>query len=84
MGHILTIESDEAAAIAAELAALTGEGLTSLVTGALRQRLVAEQQRRAWIAGMMAETDEFAGLLDNPLPGSDHGWLYDDETGLPV
>ena len=44
----------------------------------------AERERRMWVAAMMTLTDEFAELMNNPPPGSDHSWLYDDETGLPV
>ena len=84
MGHILTIDSDEVATLAARLTEMTGEGVASLVAAALRDRLETEQRRREWVAAMMVATDEFANLLDHPPPGSDHSWLYDDETGLPI
>lgn len=84
MGHQLTIEGDEAFALATELAALTGVDLAPAVTEALRASVLKERQRRTWVNAMIAETDKFAELLGNPPPASDHGWLYDDETGLPI
>jgi len=56
MGHVLTIESDEAFALATQLAASTGESLEAAV----------------------------AGALQHPRPVLDLGWLYDEETGLPI
>ena len=94
MGHQFTIESEEAAALAAELAALTGTGVEAAVVEALRAgvegarvRALAEAEplrRRATAAEMLAAADEFAEMLGHPLPSSDHSWLYDDETGLPI
>lgn len=84
MGQVLKIEDDEAISLARELAMLTGMSIGSLVADALRSKLRTERERRKWVADMMVATDEFAELLDDPRPASDHGWLYDDETGLPA
>lgn len=84
MGHVFTIEGDEAYSLAAELVALTGDDLTAAVTESLRASVEKERRRHEWVAAMIEATDRFAELLDNPPPGSDHSWLYDDETGLPA
>ena len=42
----LNIKNDEAHKLATELAQLTGENLTSVVTLALRERLARERRRR--------------------------------------
>ena len=84
MGHILTIESDETFALATQLAALTGESLESVVAEALRFRIAAAQNDPAAMDKARASLLAFHDLLDNPRPASDHGWMYDDETGLPI
>ena len=84
MGQILKIEHDEAVALADEWAALTGEAVGPILADALRASIEKERARRKWVADMMVATDEFAELMENPPPGSDHSWLYDDETGLPI
>ena len=90
MGMQLNIKSDEAYRLAAKLAEMTGESLTAAVTEALRQRVEAEQSSRelevkksrilAIAAELKAELDKAGG---DPL-SSNHDWLYDDETGLPI
>lgn len=85
MGHQLNIKSDLAYGMASELAALTGESLTGAVVEALRERLErtrrsAEQGRRA--AEALAIAAEIRAMMDRPVPGSDHSWMYDD-VGLP-
>ena len=90
MGMQLNIKSDEAYRLATRLAELTGESLTTAVTEALRQRVEAEQSSRelevkkrrilAIAAELKAELDRAGG---DPL-SSNHDWLYDDETGLPI
>ncbi len=86
MGMQLNIKSDDAYAMASRLAELTGESLTTAVTEAIRERLDRESKARSRderlrrVLAIAAEIRESFG--DNP-PGSDHSWLYDDETGLP-
>ena len=84
MERYITIQSDEAVALANELAELTGESLEQAVTAAVRERLKVEQERQAWIARIRKLTAEFRATLTGPLPTSDHSFLYDNETGLPV
>ena len=85
MGQQLNIKSEDAYRLAAELAELTGESLTTAVTTALRQRLereLAARDREARIARVRAITADIRRSLRHPLPSSDHSWLY-DEHGLP-
>jgi antitoxin VapB len=85
MGTQLNIKSEDAYRLASRLSELTGESLTTVVTKALRIELDREQrlrdkgalEDRLWsIAGEIK-----ANMADDVT--SDHGWLYDDETGLP-
>jgi antitoxin VapB len=85
MTHQLNIKSEDAYRLASELAQLTGESLTAAVTTALRERLEREQaarDREARIARVRALTAEIRRNMRQPLPTSDHSWLY-DENGLP-
>lgn len=86
MGMQLNIKSDDAYAMASELATLTGESLTTAVTEAIRQRLEREKaarDREARLQRIRVLTAEIRQHLGNPLPASDHSWLYDDD-GLPA
>ena len=86
MGHQLNIKSDDAYALAAALSALTGESLTAAVTAALRERLEREHKardRQHKIDRIRAITADIRANMAHPLPSSDHGWLYDETTGLP-
>ena len=63
----LNIKNDEAHELAAELAKLTGESLTSAVTLALRERLARERRRRRTdhiAARLMKIGSQFAALAD--------------------
>ena len=90
MGMRLNIESDEACRLASRLAELTGESLTAAVTEALRQRVEEEERlhdKEAMIRDVKAITAEIRAELDKAggeRPTSNHDWLYDDETGLPI
>ena len=90
MGLQLNIKSDEAYRLATRLAELRGESLTAAVTAALRQRVDEEERLRekeAMIRDVKAITAEIRAELDKAggeRPTSNHDWLYDDETGLPV
>ena len=89
----LTIESDEAAGLANTLAALRGQSIEAAVTTALRDALERERTVKASAESAQREDIEYLELreivsdihrhLQHPIPGSDHSWLYDDETGLP-
>jgi len=85
MGMQLNIKSDDAYRLASRLSELTGESLTAAVTTALRERLEREEQSRDREARKRRIRDIAADIRAR-LPAdmtSDHGWLYDDETGLP-
>jgi len=92
MGSVQPIEG-EAFEIAAELVRVSGQPIQSVVTETLRERPdpvrsmrtsvldeaeIEERMRRA-----RAITADICRHLEHPLPGSDHSWLDDDETGLP-
>ncbi len=93
MGAQLKIDSDEAYGLAAELAGLRGESVEAVVTTALRDALERDRAARDCVDAQRREEVEYQELreivddihrhLRHPLPGSDHSWLYDDETGLP-
>jgi antitoxin VapB len=81
----LNIKNDEAHKLATELASLTGESLTSVVTLALRERLARERRRRRpdRIAGkLMKIGSRYAALADTGA-GPDEILGY-DEHGLPT
>ncbi len=85
MGTQLNIKSEDAYRLASELSELTGESLTAAVTAALRERLAREQAargREARLAEVRRIAAEIRAGMREPLPSSDHGWLY-DENGLP-
>jgi len=85
MGAQLNIKSDDAHRLASQLSELTGESLTMAVTEALRERLDREQRLRDKAAlrlRLLAIADEISANMPDDVT-SDHGWLYDDETGLP-
>ena len=86
MGNQLNIKNEEAYLLASELAELTGESLTSAVTVALRERLERERvarERETRSDRLMEIAADIRKHMREPVPGSDHGWLY-DENGLPV
>jgi antitoxin VapB len=85
MGAQLNIKSEDAYRLASRLAELTGESLTSVVTKALRAELDREERardRQERLRRVREITADIRRHLRPPLPGSDHGWLY-DESGLP-
>jgi antitoxin VapB len=85
MGAQLNIKSDDAHRLASRLSELTGESLTTVVTEALRERLHREQRlgdKAARRLRLLALADEIRANMPDGIT-SDHGWLYDDETGLP-
>jgi antitoxin VapB len=86
MGNELKIESEEAYRLATQLSALTGESVTDAVTEALRRRLDHERRVQERVAEIRELTAAIRAdlLTQGPLPSSNHDFLYDDETGLPV
>jgi antitoxin VapB len=84
MGAQLDIKSDDAYRLASQLAELTGESLTSVVTRALRSELDRERRERdieAKVTRMLAAGKEIRAHPREPIT-SDHSCLY-DEDGFP-
>ena len=83
---MLHIESDEAYALASELAGLTGQSMVAAVIEALRAKLDTERRRRD-VDERVRQALEIAARIrahmDHPLPTSDLSDLY-DEDGLPI
>lgn len=80
----MNIKSEEATALARELAALSGESMTTAVTVAVRERLErlkAEREQRA--KRLLDIGRDVAGRLSEPARTADHGELLYDELGLP-
>jgi antitoxin VapB len=80
----LNIKNDEAHHLAAELAALTGESLTSAVTLALPERLARERRRRGSdriATRLMKIGSQYAALADTGRSPDDI--LGYDDYGLP-
>ena len=81
----MNIKGDEAYALVAELAELTGESMTVAVIGAVRQRLDQERRARdkaARAARMLEDAARIRAHMREPV-SSDHSWLY-GEDGLPA
>ena len=81
----LIIKTEEAQRLARELAALTGESVTSTVTEALRERLDRVRQlRNGGLANrLLAIGKDCAARLREPFQLIDHDNLLYDEHGLP-
>ena len=85
MGSQLNIKSEDAHRLASRLSELTGDSLTTVVTRALRAELEREERtrdRQERLRRLREATADIRRHLRQPLPGSNHDWLY-DETGLP-
>ncbi len=84
MVNQLNIKSEDGYRLATELSVLTGESLTTAVTGALRERLEREQRSRDRSAKLARLATLAAGIRASlRLPtGSAHDFLY-DEAGRP-
>lgn len=50
---------------------------------AARERAEKERADETEYQELKAIVDDIRRHLRDPLPDSDHSWLYDDETGLP-
>jgi antitoxin VapB len=81
----LNIKNDETNRLAHELAAVTGESLTTAVTVAVRQRLERLQQSKAvpLAERLLRIGKDCAVHLKEPFLTVDHGDLLYDEKGLP-
>ncbi len=87
MAAQLNIKSEDAYRLAAELALVTGESLTSAVTEALRERLDRERRRRDHAAKLARLTALAAATRASLRSGArvdavTTDFLY-DELGLP-
>ena len=83
MGAQMNIKSDEAYALASELAGQAGVSLTQAVLDALRARK-RELTREKKIAELMEFARETAAMLSPETLAFDiDKELYDEETGLP-
>ena len=83
----LNIKNDETCRLAAELAQLTGETMTSAITVALRERLAREERHRNMddrIEELVAIGRRCAKLLGPGLSATAHGDMLYDEQGLPT
>jgi antitoxin VapB len=82
----LNIKNPETHRLAHELAALTGESMTTAVTEAVRERLERTRRERP-VSGLadrlLAIGRECAAHLREPFRSVDHGDLLYDEHGLP-
>jgi len=81
----LNLKNEETNRLAHELAALTGETLTTAVTVAVRERLERLQQskRGALSDRLLKIGKDCAAHLREPFLSVDHGDLLYDERGLP-
>ena len=85
MGAQLNIKSEDAYRLASRLSELTGDSLTTVVTKALQAELERQERardREERLRRVREITADIRRHLRNPLPGSNHDWLY-DENGLP-
>ena len=78
----LSIKSDHADRLARELAALTGESITEVVTSSLEQRLAVERKRQR-VRGVTDIVERFRQLPVLDDRSADDVLGYDDH-GLPA
>lgn len=81
----LNIKNDEAHRLAQELAALTGESMTTAVTRAMRERLerVHRERNTALSDRLLAIGKDCAPRLKEPFRSAEHGDLLYGKDGLP-
>ena len=79
----LNIKNEEAHALAARVARMTGESLTEAVTTALRERLERIEKPDELAGELLALGRDCAARLKAPWRTIDHGELLYDEKGLP-
>jgi len=78
----LNIKNDEAHRLAQELAALTGESLTTAVTQALRERLT-RVRRHGLAERLMTIAHDCGPRWKEPFKSAEHCDLLYDDLGLP-
>ena len=78
----LNIKNEVTHRLAQELAAATGESLTTAVTEAVRERLVRVKSK-GMKDRIMKIAKEWAPRWKEPFRSVDHGELLYDEKGLP-
>ena len=81
----LNIKNEETHRLARELAALTGESVTTAVTEAVRERLNRLQNDHpdALAERLLQIGKDCAAHLKGPFRSIDHGDLLYDDRGLP-
>ncbi|MBW3572465.1 MAG: type II toxin-antitoxin system VapB family antitoxin [Gemmatimonadetes bacterium] len=81
----LNIKNREAGQLAHELAALTGESLTDVVTTALRERLslIRRQRERVGLMSDVRQIQAFVASLPDRDPRTPEEIIGYDERGLP-
>ncbi|WP_198174285.1 type II toxin-antitoxin system VapB family antitoxin [Mesorhizobium xinjiangense] len=79
----MNIKNPRVEQLAKDLAAETGETMTSAIQGALEEKIERLRRERD-VAEKMRQVDEILARIPPPPPGvtSDHSDLY-DEWGLP-
>jgi antitoxin VapB len=80
---MLNVKNPEAHALAARVAALTGETMTEAVTTALRERLARIEETDTLAEELLALGRDCATRLKEPWRNADHAALLYDERGLP-
>jgi len=81
----MNIKSEETYRLTRQLAALTGETLTTAVTLAVKERLERLQRRKPGSLSerLLAIGREAAPLFSEPIDSTKIGELLYDENGLP-
>ncbi|MDR3440090.1 type II toxin-antitoxin system VapB family antitoxin [Telmatospirillum sp.] len=81
----LNIKNDETHRLAQELAALTGESMTTAVTEAVRERLdrLHRKQCASLSERLLSIGRDCAGHLKEPFRSAEHGDLLYGDDGLP-
>jgi antitoxin VapB len=80
---MLNIKNPETHALAARVAALTGETMPEAVTPALRERLARIEETESLAAELLRLGRDCAAHLAEPWRSADHAALLYDEQGLP-
>jgi antitoxin VapB len=78
----LNIKNEETHRLVQELAAITGESMTTAVTEAVRERL-NRVKSKGMADRIMKLAKQSAPLWKEPYKSIDHGDLLYDENGLP-
>ena len=82
----LDIKNSKTCSLARELARLTGETMTGVITVALRERLEREQRKRSVASRsreLRAIAERCATLMGPGPSATQHGDLLYDDQGLP-